>query len=490
MAIVKTIDVALRSVTHQFEDGMKKGAAAIKSLSGGLTSIASGPMALATAAATGLGMAIRHAMNEIDRVGDISEEIGIAKDALLGLEHAAASVGVRTDLLQKSLQRLTIHASEAATGNKAMQAVFRRLGLDAKLVAQAAPDDALHAIAGAFQAIPTASERAKLAIQLFGKEGISMIRVLNLGSEGLDRMLQKSITFGNTISDKGVESVSRWKEAWANLKLAMGGTSQAILENVAPAVNLLSAAINKASTAGAFLKAVFLEANALKASQIIGLRPMDSLGTRPGLKDLQPQSEAAKRLAELQKKNAKAFADEERKASHQAAMERDREIEAGFARMKARAEQIRESLNETTDPLQKMLQLQQELDRLEANRLISIGERNAMLNKELAMLQKSRMEEMTRRRQAFAEAFGRRSEFIVDKLQERLEEAKRSVEQSVNRPTVAAVERGGEAFSAFQANRKAAEVADKQLAIQKKMEAHLADLKRRGLVLSEAKLKS
>jgi hypothetical protein len=101
-----------------------------------------------------------------------------------------------------------------------------------------------------------------------------------------------------------------------------------------------------------------------------------------------------------------------------------------------------------------------------------------------------KMDELNaKERQRQMELRKQQSDAIVANLRREMEAGRSAMQAAANIKGPAALERGSQAaFSAFQENKRGADVMDKQLALQKKMEMHLAELKRRGIVLAEAKL--
>jgi hypothetical protein len=80
------------------------------------------------------------------------------------------------------------------------------------------------------------------------------------------------------------------------------------------------------------------------------------------------------------------------------------------------------------------------------------------------------------------------SEALVNNLRMQMNESKGLIGSSLVKGP-AALERGSAAaFSAFQANKRQDDIANLQLAEQRKANQHLAELKRRGVVLAEARL--
>jgi hypothetical protein len=80
----------------------------------------------------GLGAMVKSAINIGDELGKMSARTGVAQDALIGLRNAAALSDVENSKLQAGLTKLNVAMLDAADGNAATEAKFKRLGVSVK----------------------------------------------------------------------------------------------------------------------------------------------------------------------------------------------------------------------------------------------------------------------------------------------------------------------------------------------------------------------
>lgn len=558
MATVKTIDVALRANTVQFQAGLTRGAGSVRKFSsevngmqiGGFTSqlkllskatiplgdavpqvaaltsrlsglaALGGPIAGVAASITAVVLSLRNAMKETTRVSDISLELGIDPQELLGLEHAARKTGVEIATLQSGLQRLTIHGAEAAAGSKKMLDVLNRLGIDARKFNEATPDVKFRAVAEALETIQNPAEKTRIAFQLFGSEGVKLLSTLKLGAAGLDAARAKTILFGNTLSKDGVGTVGAWQESVANLSLAWDGFSQKLLDGVAPAVNLLSGAMSKLTTTFVFLHKT-ITSDTLGASIVAGWREappaIDAANTQL-LKVTQTISKAQQQINEW-KKNQKPI-----ELFVTVKDDSQDKLKALFDDLRATVASVEASMKSVVSPQEKLLEVVQKINAAYEAGLVSLQKRNALLggaqqqiiNQPLQDERKKRFDDMQAQLKSSAASITDSVKTPFESFTEKVAELRKlqrlglitpetasrafaaarkefgeTIEfkpQAVQGP--AALERGSqEAFSSFQANMRGQQSADdKQLTEQKKITDELRKLNKKGVVLGAANL--
>lgn len=511
MATVKNIDVALRANVQKFEEGMRRGIRAVGdfvqqipglgSLTGVFTSLGAAA-AGAGAAIAAIGASIRSAMAETDRVGDISSELGISPNRLLEIEGAARQLGVEIGTLQMGLQRLTIESAKAADGNKATQAIFSKLKIDFRQVAAAAPDEKLRMVADAMAAIENPSERARLAVELFGRGGISLLQVLEGGSEALDKAAARTRDFGNQVSERGVRATNAWEKAMGDLGVIVDGTGQKLLRLFGPAIEGVASGISKATELVAKFNELLFggESNAeiierisrsfakvSKAAATIDpevLRGIDLTNAMNAEKTKQFESKFADTMKSARSEAAKlAESLAPAKTPLDTFLEKTQRIHELHAMdlltLEQRNELLRRASTEASSPDKKTMEMR--------NELLREGERvRSGLETPFEKFQRSVSSLMRLKNLGGIDAntFGRG---LMDAQKSFLEETKANIREPVTGPA-ANVRGTQEAFRAFQEARSAHDTAKEQLALSRKMESHLSAMLRGAVVLSRAAL--
>lgn len=169
-----------------FRKSLDKTSKAAKSASKVFTAfgVALGGLSLA-----GVAMEIRQTMNEMDALAKTSAKLGIASEKLAGLRHAAEQTGVSISTLDMSLQRMTRRVSEASLGKGEAVDALRELGLNAGVLNRQRPDVVLGKVAEKLNSIENQSDKLRLAMKLFDSEGVALVNTLQLGQDGLSKMI-------------------------------------------------------------------------------------------------------------------------------------------------------------------------------------------------------------------------------------------------------------------------------------------------------------
>jgi hypothetical protein len=164
----------------------------------------------------GLGAMVKSAINMGDELGKMSARTGVAQDALIGLRNAAALSDVENSKLQAGLTKLNVAMLDAADGNAATEAKFKRLGVSVKDAAgEVRPTaEVFKDLADRFADMPNGAEKAAAAVSIFGKAGAELIPMLNGGREAMeafnyelsDEFSSRSELFNDTLTIIGFKT--------------------------------------------------------------------------------------------------------------------------------------------------------------------------------------------------------------------------------------------------------------------------------------------
>ena len=185
-------DVKLQITAHDktaaaFNSLNKKLGGLNKSIGASVTKIAKIGAAFG-AAGIAAGVALTKAsMESVDALAKTSDRLGIATEKLAGLQHAASLAGVENKTLEKSLQNLAVGVSDAADGTGVAKDALIELGLSAGVLEKLPLDQQLNVVADAMQGVTTQADKVRIATELFGARGVSVLNMIGEGSENLKR---------------------------------------------------------------------------------------------------------------------------------------------------------------------------------------------------------------------------------------------------------------------------------------------------------------
>lgn len=211
-----------------------------KSIGASVTKIAKIGAAFATAGVAA-GVALTKAsMTSVDALAKTSDRLGIATEKLAGLQHAASLAGVENRTLEKSLQNLAVGVSDAADGTGVAKDALIELGLSAGILEQMSIDDQLSIVADAMQGVKNQADKVRIATELFGARGVTVLNMIGAGSENLDKAAQEAEHLGLAINrvdaakiEMANDAVTKAKGVFTGLGTQLGAAFSPIIDDVA-----------------------------------------------------------------------------------------------------------------------------------------------------------------------------------------------------------------------------------------------------------------
>lgn len=211
-----------------------------------------GAVALAAAAA-GAAVMVNETRKSIDAQAKYADSIGISTEALAGLEQAAAINGATNEGLRKGLERLIVNVNDFKEGVGEAKGSIEKLGLSVDDFEGKSPDEMFALIGDQLGTIPDQAERAAIAYEIFGKQGIKLIKTLEVGSEGLKKFQEEAETLGLSLSRIDAAQVEAANDAITRAGAVSKGFANRLTVELAPAIETVATMYLEASlTANGF----------------------------------------------------------------------------------------------------------------------------------------------------------------------------------------------------------------------------------------------
>jgi len=232
-ATVGELVVNLVARTAAFDQSLQKSAQNVASFSGRVTTMADGISGLAgrflpmIAAAVSVRKVVGQMTETLDNLaalGKQSEKLGILPNDLMAFRLAAEEAGTSSDVIQQALGKLQQRMGEAAKSGKGISSALGEIGLSLGQLQAAGPAEAMAAIAEGLKSIESASQRARIQFDLFGKSGLEVGATLRKLKES-----QANVKFWDLGSPAAVMAGTNYE----NLKTQLGLASQAGWEKTA-----------------------------------------------------------------------------------------------------------------------------------------------------------------------------------------------------------------------------------------------------------------
>lgn len=233
MATLGWLKIGLTTDTSAFSKGLKRASSQVSEFKGMLAGAAAG-VGLAFGAKEMIGF-VKGTMDASDALHDEARRLGMTQEDLATLGHVAKVAGVDQETLAGSLEKMNARLGEVAVEGKGPAAdALRRFGISARELATMNPADAFRQIMGVLGEIPNPAERAKVAMDLFGKSGQAMIQIAGEGKEGIAALEAEAVKLGLAIGAVDSEKIGAANDAMDRLWASVHGLGNTLAVQLAP----------------------------------------------------------------------------------------------------------------------------------------------------------------------------------------------------------------------------------------------------------------
>ncbi|KZK76481.1 hypothetical protein PsW64_05210 [Pseudovibrio sp. W64] len=219
-----------------FNQEMRKSSAAAGKL---LKSVGSLPFAGAAAGALSLAGALtlaKQGLEDFDKVAKTARQNGLSGEFYQTLAFMAGEASIETSTLDTALRKFTIGVGEAKFETGELYSALEKAdrGLLRALVNASSGEERLRRYADAVSKAKTAEEKALLVKAGFGQRGTDLVRVLELGSDAMDKAGRKASALGNIIENDVLEQAEEMQNRLGNASDALDKQLKASLIDIGP----------------------------------------------------------------------------------------------------------------------------------------------------------------------------------------------------------------------------------------------------------------
>lgn len=209
-------------------------------------------MAKSALGALGIGLGVGYfvsltkgAIDAADKINDLSQSTGIAVQALGQYKLATEQSGTTLEGLARGVKGLAIAFTEHGGELKAA-------GINATTT-----DGRMRQLAEMFSKMPDGIEKTTLAVKLFGKAGMDLIPMLNMGAAGLDEASEKSAKYAAVMATLAPQA-DKFNDTMAELGMASKVVGLSLINDALPAMTRIAAAMALAAHESGALKAAWV----------------------------------------------------------------------------------------------------------------------------------------------------------------------------------------------------------------------------------------
>ena len=237
---------AVTQATSRMERDLKDVSRGLGGLDGAFGAVASGAGRLSGALGTlGVGLSavgfvqmVRGALDAAGGLGELAEQAGVSTDALQILTFAGAQAGVSAEQIQGGFEKLTRRIGEAAAGNEEAAIGFANLGVSIRNTdGTLRPTERVFAdIAEAISKISDPAERARVAVDVFGRAGQKLLPILSQGRAGLIGVEEAARRAGAVLSGETIAAADSAGDKIAELTLRAERMQQTFVAGLSPRI--------------------------------------------------------------------------------------------------------------------------------------------------------------------------------------------------------------------------------------------------------------
>lgn len=194
--------------------------------------------AAAGAAATAFGAGViaiaKTVADEQDQLSKLSDKLGLTVETLSRLKYAADLADVGLEGMGNSMQFMLRFAAEAAAGNEQNREALAGLGVELNRIKSQAPDQMFQTFAAAIASIENPAEKTRVAMEIFGRSGTEMIKMLKGGTGGLAELAAEAERFGVVVSTQAAYNAAEFNDSLTRVGASFRGVRNELAEQFLP----------------------------------------------------------------------------------------------------------------------------------------------------------------------------------------------------------------------------------------------------------------
>ncbi len=217
MSTIASLNIAIKADASQAKKELKDSAKAVSDFGSLALDGVKYLAATAVAAAAGMAYLVHKSMEEVNTLGNLADKLGIASSQLSSIEYAARNSGVELTTFTAAMLKMSSTLGRAIDGEGTARKHFAELGLTMEELVKMTPDEQFRAIATQISKLPSPAARAAAALEIFGKRGEEMAKLLGMGGEGISKLQSEADKLGITLSGIEVNEIMNARKELNNV---------------------------------------------------------------------------------------------------------------------------------------------------------------------------------------------------------------------------------------------------------------------------------
>lgn len=186
-----------------------------------------------------LGVAVKSLANAADVVDDTAKRTGLTVEAVQELGYVAKMTGSNLATVEVALRTMQKGLTDSGTESAAFTSALETLGLSLAELRAMNPQAQFDALSQAIAGVADPSQRAGLAMTVFGRAGTALLPMLAEGADGIAKLKDEAHKYGYVMSQEVAEAGSNFNDNLDRLKGSLGGLAQQVVAGLLPTLNSL-----------------------------------------------------------------------------------------------------------------------------------------------------------------------------------------------------------------------------------------------------------
>ena len=192
----------------------------------------------ASAAIVATGAAARKMVTDFAAAGDelhkMALRTGVSVEALSELKFAAEQSGSSIGGIEKGIRGMQRALLSADLGSKDIVDSFNMLGISLDQIKGKRPEDQFTILVDAIAKVPDESERAALAMRVFGRAGSELLPLMSEGARGVAELRSEVVALGGQMTTAQAQAAADYTDAMNRLKTSFTGLRNEIASGLVP----------------------------------------------------------------------------------------------------------------------------------------------------------------------------------------------------------------------------------------------------------------
>lgn len=186
-----------------------------------------------------LGVAVKSLANAADVADDTAKRTGLTVEAVQELGYVAKMTGSNLATVEVALRTMQKGLTDNGTESAAFTSALETLGLSLAELRAMNPQAQFDALSQAIAGVTDPSQRAGLAMTVFGRAGTALLPMLAEGADGIAKLKDEAHKYGYVMSQEVAEAGSNFNDNLDRLKGSLGGLAQQVVAGLLPTLNSL-----------------------------------------------------------------------------------------------------------------------------------------------------------------------------------------------------------------------------------------------------------